>query len=99
MKQKKRKVSEFTRRDFLKGGSAATLMSMLSGVELVMDRQAAKAVDAEKLHGPPVKSAIIGLGARGREIVSTLARLPEAQVVALCDTYPAAIRRASKDAA
>jgi predicted dehydrogenase len=98
MKQKKKSSSEFNRRDFLKGGSAATLMTMLGGVELVMDRTSARGADAEKLHGPAVKSAVIGLGARGREIVSTLARLPEAQVVALCDTYASAMRRAGKEA-
>ena len=97
MKQKKQNSTEYNRRDFLKGSSAATLMTMLGGVELTMSPRSAKAADAEKLHGPAVKSAVIGLGARGREIVSTLARLPEAQVVALCDTYPAAIRRVSKD--
>ena len=98
MKQQKPNRNEFNRRDFLKGSSAASFMTLLGGVELVMDRPSAKAVDAEKLHGPAVKSAVIGLGVQGRTIVSTLARLPEAQVVALCDTYPAAIRRASKDA-
>src|SRR5260221_394752 len=98
MKQKKLNRDRFNRRDFLKGSSAATVMTMLGGVELVMDRPSAKAADAEKLHGPAVKSAVIGLGSQGRKVVSTLARLPEAQVVALCDTYPSAIRRAIKEA-
>ncbi len=98
MKQKKLNRDQFNRRDFLKGSSAATVMTMLGGVELVMDRPSAKAADAEKLHGPAVKSAVIGLGSQGRKVVSTLARLPEAQVVALCDTYPSAIRRAIKEA-
>jgi predicted dehydrogenase len=98
MKQKKKKTNDFNRRDFLKGSSAATLMGLLGGVELIMDPQQAKAADAEKLQGPAVKTAVIGLGARGREIVATLARLPEAEVVGLCDTYAAATKRASKDA-
>jgi predicted dehydrogenase len=37
--------------------------------------------------GPPVAVGVIGLGAWGREILSTLARLPAARVVAVCDTY------------
>src|SRR5947209_9392429 len=97
MKQQKKHMPEFNRRDFLRGSSAATLMTMLGGVELVMDSPIAKTVDADKLHGPPVKSAVIGLGGRGREMVSTLALLAEAEVVALCDTYAAGIRRAGKD--
>lgn len=86
------------RRDFLRGGSAATLMTLLGGVELAMDARPAKAIDLEKLTGPVVKSAIIGLGERGRRILSTLALLPEAQVLALCDTYASSMRRAAKDA-
>src|SRR4051812_19720368 len=97
MKQKKKKTNEFNRRDFLKGSSAATLMGLLGGVELVMDPQQAKAADADKPQGPPVKTAVIGLGARGREIVSTLARWPEAEVVGLCDADTGAMKRASKD--
>src|SRR5438105_1536284 len=98
MKQQKPNWQEVNRRDFLKGSSTAALMTMLGGVELVMDRPTARAVDAEKLHGPLVKSAIIGLGSRGRDLVSTLAHLPEADIVALCDTYPGAIKRAGKEA-
>jgi len=98
MKQKKQKTTEVNRRDFLKGGSAATLMTLLGGVELTMDRTSARAVDAEKLHGPAVKSAVIGLGARGREIVTALATQPEAQVVAVCDKYPAYLRRGASAA-
>ena len=97
-KQHKPKKNEFNRRDFLRGSSAATFMTLLGGVELTMDRLPARAADAEKLHGPAVKSAVIGLGVQGRNLVSTLAPIPEAQVVALCDTYPTAIRRAAKEA-
>ena len=93
MKQKKQSSTEFNRRDFLKGSSAATLMTLLGGVELTMAPPSAKGVDAEKLHGPPVNSAVIGLGVRGRDIVATLGRLGEAKVVAVCDKYPAFLRR------
>ena len=97
MKRRKKKTGERNRRDFLRDSSAATFMALLGGVELTMDRQLAKAVDAEKLHGPVVKCGVIGLGARGREIVSTLSRLAEAEVAAICDTSDAAIRRTAKD--
>src|SRR5436309_2374916 len=96
--KRKQRTTDFNRRDFLKGSSAATLMTLLGGVELTMTPRSGKAVDAEKLHGPPVKSAVIGLGVRGREIVSTLGRLPEAQVVAVCDKYPVFLRRGASAA-
>ncbi|HTL57662.1 MAG TPA: Gfo/Idh/MocA family oxidoreductase [Candidatus Limnocylindrales bacterium] len=89
----------FNRRDFLKGSSAATLMTMLgSGVELFA--QSNTPPDApKKLLGPTVKVAVIGLGAWGREIVNTLARLDpsdvQAEIAAICDSYPAFLRRAS----
>ena len=61
----------YNRRDFLKGGSAATLMTMLGGVELIA--QNAAPADT-KPAGPKLKVAVIGAGAWGREILNTLAR-------------------------
>lgn len=81
----------FNRRDFLKGGSAATLMAMMGGVELLSPR--ASAEDAPVKTGPPVKVGLIGLGAWGREILTTLAVAPRADVAAICDNYPAFLRR------
>ena len=52
----------------------------------------------EKPPGPPVKCAVIGLGNHGRDILSTLAKLPNAPVVALCDHYKQAFRRAAESA-
>ncbi len=51
-----------------------------------------------KPEGAKVKTAVIGLGPWGREILSTLQRLPEAEVVALCDSYPAMLRRSLNNA-
>jgi predicted dehydrogenase len=48
----------------------------------------------EKPPGPPVKCGVIGLGNQGREILATLAKLPNGPVVAVCDHYKAAFRRA-----
>src|SRR5881397_1748549 len=94
MKKKRRaeqQQQDFNRRDFLKGSSVATLMAMLGGVELRAQAQYSKA--EEKEPGMTVKCGVIGLGARGREIVSTLARLKQADIAAVCDKYPAFMRR------
>ena len=94
--------SEFNRRDFLKGGSFAALMTMLGGVELMAQTPPeTKSSTADEV-GPTTKVAIIGLGAWGREILDQLGRLelkkPHAEVVALCDNYPASLRRAASKA-
>jgi predicted dehydrogenase len=88
--------ADYNRRDFLKGGSAATLMTMLGGVQLFAQTNAAPPEAASV--GPKVKIAVIGLGTWGREIVNTLARLPQADLAAICDTYPASVRRAASGA-
>ncbi len=91
MSQNETSLSGFNRRDFLRGGSLATIMTLLGGVPLVAQRPASAA--EEKPAGPKVKCAVIGLGAWGREIVSTLLRLPQADLAVICDTYPAYLRR------
>lgn len=87
-------VTDLNRRDFIRGGSLATFMSMLGGVEL----KAAEAAEPAKSSGPKVKCGVIGLGAWGREIIGTLQRKPEAQIVSLCDTYGLMLRRAASNA-
>src|ERR1035441_2944135 len=88
----------YNRRDFLKGGSVATLMTMLGGVELIAQTNAAPA-GADKAPPVKIKVGVIGLGAWGREIINTLTRLrttPDAvdvEIAAICDTYPAALKR------
>src|SRR5262245_6239403 len=89
--KRKRQEAEFNRRDFLKGGSLATMMAMLGGVEL--KAQVPESKPEEKEPGALVKCGVIGLGARGREIVSTLARLKEVEIAAVCDKYPTFLRR------
>jgi predicted dehydrogenase len=96
----------FNRRDFLKGGSVATLMTMLGGVELF--GQPATAAPESKAMAT-TKVAVIGLGSWGREILRTLPtltftppnsdeKLPLVEVAAICDNYPAALKRASAEA-
>jgi len=91
-----KEMLEFNRRDFLKSGSAATLLSMLGGVELLAEPRA----EADK--EPPItgriKVAVIGLGVWGREILSALAQLKQADVAAICDNYPAMVRRSASAA-
>jgi predicted dehydrogenase len=87
---------EFNRRDFLRGGSAAALMTMLGGVELVA--RAADPPGGIKFTGVPVKVGIIGLGGWGRELLSTLMRMDEADVAGICDNYAVFLKRSSKDA-
>lgn len=90
-------TAELNRRDFLKGGSFATLMTVLGGVELI-GRAPAHAADVETLVPFQVKCGVIGLGTWGREIIATLSRLKTAQVTAICDTYPASVKRARNSA-
>jgi predicted dehydrogenase len=96
MNEHESKPEDLKRRDFLKGGSAASLMTLLGGVELFAQTAAQPAPGAE-VSGPKLKVAVIGLGPWGREILNTLARVPQAEVAALCDNYPASIRRCAKD--
>jgi predicted dehydrogenase len=90
----------YNRRDFLKGGSVATLMTMLGGVELFAQTNAAPAGEA-KGAAVKIKVAVIGLGAWGREIINSLTRMPQAElpidaeIAAICDTYPASLKRAA----
>lgn len=87
--------SDLNRRTFLQGGSLATLMTMLGGVEL---RAATpKNAEGKELTGDKVKCAVIGLGPWGREIITALQRIPEAEIVILCDTYEPMARRSANN--
>lgn len=90
---------DVNRRDFLRGTSVATLMALMGGVKITA-QDAAKdpaapkgGPEAKKTVGPPVNFGVIGLGNWGREILNTLARLPNAPVVAVCDAYSVSLRR------
>ncbi len=99
----KNESTESNRRDFLKNASLATMMAVVGGVEL-------RAQDASKTAAtpdagltkipppPPINVGVIGLNEWGREILRTLALLPSAPVVAICDNYPGAFARAGKEA-
>jgi predicted dehydrogenase len=92
--------TEFNRRDFIRGASFGTLMMMMGGVPLQaedstngLQNTPYKAIDA------PVNCAVIGCGMWGREILKTLAVLPNAPVVAICDTYGPWLNRAKTEGA
>jgi predicted dehydrogenase len=83
---------DLTRRDFIKGGSMAALLTLLGGLPL---RSSAAEIEPQWV-GPKAKCAVIGLGTWGREIVSTLSRTEGAEIAAICDTYPVFLRRTAR---
>lgn len=91
-------VVSFNRRDFLRGGSLASIMAML-GVSNARGQEEQKqnsepAPEEEKRPiGPPISCGVIGCGPQGRDIITALGRLPNAPVVAVCDKYPAFLKR------
>ncbi|MEK7707362.1 MAG: Gfo/Idh/MocA family oxidoreductase, partial [Verrucomicrobiota bacterium] len=87
-------ITEFNRRDFLRGGSVATLMAMMGGVPLIAQVAPEKAEEA-KVPVTKIKVAVIGLGLWGREILDQLGRLPQVEIAAICDNYPAMVRRSA----
>jgi len=93
-------MSDLNRREFLKGGSFATMMMLMGGIPV----QAAEAETAPVAgdgttsytgEATPVPVGLIGCGPWGRELLKTLATLPNGPVVAVCDTYPAMLKRAA----
>src|SRR2546427_624871 len=84
----------YNRRDFLKSGSFATLMTMMGGVELLAQDKSAPATDIKSV--AKVKVAVIGLGGWGGIILDTLGKLDMAQGAGICDTYGAFLRRSGK---
>jgi predicted dehydrogenase len=89
---------DLNRRDFLKGGSMASMMAMVASGATAFKPAAVNAQDSKPLIGPPVKFGIIGCGYHGRDVLGTLAVLPNAPVVAICDHYGAFLRRAGRTA-
>src|ERR1051326_7854644 len=89
---------DFNRRDFLKSGSAAAFATMLGGMPLFAETNQPSASPLKP--SIRVKSAVVGCGAGGRAILYPLARVEpdlRAEIPAICDNYPTAIKRAAKD--
>ena len=70
------------RRDFFKGAAAGLIVVLLDG-----ELSAASLAQELPPVGPPVRFGVIGVGQWGKEILSTLSRLPMAQITAICDNY------------
>lgn len=92
-------ISELNRRDFLRGSSMATLMMMMGGVAIGAEETPSPTTSTNaftnyKGEAAPVKVGVIGCGLWAREILKTLALLPNGPVVALCDPYAPFLRRA-----
>jgi len=79
------------RREFLKGAAAGVVV-LLTADKLFAAEEAVAAKPIE----PAVKIGVIGLGQWGKDLVSTLARLPSAQLVGICDIYEPYVKRAAK---
>ena len=73
-------------------------MAALVGGTLVTAPEGAQAQESTKPVGPPVSFGVIGCGYHGRDVIGTLAVLPNAPIVALCDSYGAFLRRAGRSA-
>jgi predicted dehydrogenase len=81
-------ADETSRRDFLKT-TAGTLLVVFTQEELAK----AAIIQETTPVSPAVKLAVIGIGQWGKEILSSLSRLPSAQVVAICDSYEPATKK------
>lgn len=90
--KKRTAAQDLSRRDFLKKSSLVSLMSLMGATEIRAERRPT----TPAWDGPPVKIGLIGYGQWGREIATTLGRLPEAQLVAVCDTYEVMLTRAKR---
>jgi predicted dehydrogenase len=87
------------RRDFLKGVTLTSLGLKIAAEELNAHAQANPQVKAagsqdfkpdDELKGRPVNCAVIGLGARGKEILTSLSKMGAfAPIVGICDTFSA----------
>lgn len=74
--------NEIDRREFLKG-AAATVALMFTAEQIL----AAEGATEAAVTGPPVKFGVVGLGSWGKELLTSLSKLPSAQIAAICDTY------------
>lgn len=87
MEEKKDVIS---RRVFLQGATASTLVFALAAN--------ARGAEGGAAAGPPVGCGIIGMGDQGRLIAAQLTQLKGAALKAICDNYPAQLKKASGDA-
>ena len=88
---------ELNRRDFLATGTFASLFGAMSVVEIkAQDKAAEGETKYDASASPPVGMGLIGCGTRGREILENLAQIKNGPVKAICDHYPAYLRRGAR---
>jgi predicted dehydrogenase len=92
--------SRYNRRDFIRSTSTfGALMAVMGGVPLqAEDKPADSGATSYSTISAPVSCGVIGCGTWGREIIQTLAALPNAPVVAICDVYEPMVRRCKEAA-
>ena len=77
-------MSAWNRRHFLSAASGLTLGSGLTSSLLAQEEKAQ--TEAEPQPKPePVRLALMGVNGRGRQLMSVLARFPEAEIAWICD--------------
>lgn len=86
--------ADIARRAFLRDGlRTGGLMGLLLGAgEQAIEVRPARAADAKAVI--PVGVGVVGLGDQGRDLLGALARMPGAEVRALCDSFEGAHKRA-----
>ncbi len=82
--------SLLSRRSFLKKGSLIPLAGFTSLAETAAAASRIRSAD------DVVQMALVGFGAWGREIATTIERIPEARVAAVVDTYDVMLKRAER---
>ena len=85
-----------SRRNFLLLGSFSPLVGGPSEAFALRDEAAYAAAHASRSQEEQVNVALVGFGPWGREIATTLSRLPEANLMAICDNYDVMLRRAQR---
>lgn len=81
-----------SRRTFLRGSALLPLASVVGTSVLARPSWASRS----RAEDDPVNVAVIGFGVWGRDIVATIARIPEMKVTAVVDTYDVMLQRAAR---
>ena len=82
-------LENFNRRDFFKTLGSTGLISMFPWLQSC-SKETADAVSGEK-----VRIGVIGTGSRGMYHLNNLLRIPQAEVIALCDDYEPHLQQAA----
>ena len=90
------------RRDFIRNATSFGAMMVLMGGVPLRAEDNKPAAEGSNTHystvSAPLSIGLIGCGPWGRQLLHTLAQLPNAPVVAICDNYEPFLRRAKESA-